>query len=164
MDYEKAVDFAGDERKALEAARAALMQGGFRVSSIENGAFQAECSGLFDTRRNPLLAASTIVVAVRDGELALGAELEGVRKLKKFLTLFIGGMALLFLVGFGAFLLPQVLQGKEHPAMLALPLAPFTPWPVLGPVLVMATRIRAVKALDTLMENVRTIGEEAPTE
>ncbi len=161
MEYEKVVDFAGDARKALEAARAALVQVGFQVSPIEESAFRATYSGWFDTRRNPLLAASTMVVAVRDGRLALGAELGGLGKLRKFLILLIGGMALLFLVGFGAFMLPQVLQGKEHPAMLALPLAPFAPWPVLGPVIVRVSRARAVKALDTLLDNVRTIGQEA---
>jgi hypothetical protein len=161
VDYEKAVDFAGDGCSALEVARGALMQVGFEVSPIKDDAFRAEYSGFFDTRRNPLLAASTIVITARGGRLALGADLGGIRKLKKFLFVFIGGMALLFLVGFGAFLLPQVLEGRLHPAMFAVPVAPFAPWPVLIPLILKATRARALKALDTLLGNIRTIGEEA---
>ncbi len=160
MEYESTISFQGNAETALKFARAALAQAGFQVTPVEDGSFQARYSGWPDTRRNPLLGASTVVVAATDDSLNLGASLGGVRKLHKFLLIFIGGMALLFLLGFGAFLLPRVRAGELPPFVLLIPVAPFLPWLVLIPVIVRmyASRVRA--ALHTLLENARTVGSE----
>ncbi|MGD2174885.1 MAG: hypothetical protein PVJ27_05740 [Candidatus Brocadiaceae bacterium] len=160
MDYEETVAFRGDPDEALRTARPAFVQAGFEVSAIEDASFQATQPGMASTKGHPLLGASRVVVAVRDGALGLGADLGGVRKLRNGLIVFIGGMALAFLVGFGAFLLPRVRAGELSAWMLLVPVAPFVPWPVLIPFMVGSCRQRTTRALDTLLQNVRTIGEE----
>lgn len=159
MEYEKTLPFAGDSETALKAARSVLMQTGFEVTPLEDGSFQARHSGSVNTRQNPLKGATTVVVAARGDSLALGAELGGVRKLRNFLIVFIGGMALLFLVGFGIFFLPKVRAGEMSPFMLLVPVAPFFPWPVGIPLLVHFYRSRVKNALATLLENARTVGK-----
>jgi len=106
--------------------------------------------------QDPLNGISRVRISGAEGELSIEAEFGAVRKLVKYMTLFIGGMAVFFSLFFGI-----MFYDKTHPARwFVQSLAPFLPWPVLLPVISIFLKFRTSRALDVLLNNMAIIGKQ----
>ncbi|MBN2307368.1 MAG: hypothetical protein JXR94_00255 [Candidatus Hydrogenedentes bacterium] len=152
MRYESEVPYTGDARKALEVGRDVFIRTGFEVTAIRNNAFEARGGGMLNTKEDAIRAVSEASVSAAAGRLLIDADLGGLRRMGWFLAIFLIGMVLFFEILFGC------LFGFQKIWFVAL--LPFSPWPVLGPLIILWTRKRAQRALDTLLRNMATVAAE----
>jgi len=151
MGYQREIDFHGSPKKALDFGLQVLAQQDFLIEQRNECEFVASGRAMANTKRHPLTGASRVKVRASRGRLEAAAEFGGLRRLMMFLCVF-----LLLLAAF-LFILLNALH--EEPGILWTPLAPFIPWPALLPVIWFAVRRRTAKALDRLLENMRTMAE-----
>jgi hypothetical protein len=159
MQYTAAMPFRGDAGKAFALAVSALTSIGFRLTDRTAASLEMLGPGMNSSRQSPLVGASRVRVEAASGELRLDADLGGVQRMSRFVTLFPPALWLslgvvfvvLFSVSFGlgAWIIPVV----AIPAGLALL------WLVLGPLLTRGIRARTCRALDTLLANMVATGE-----
>jgi hypothetical protein len=157
MDYEKMVPFDGNLSKAIEAARNAFIQHNFQIVHDSDLEVELTGPGMLSSRQNPLVGISRIRIRGSSGNLSLEADFEGIRKLIKFLTFFIIGMAVFFVVLFGILFSRQ---GQPVTKIILISLAPFIPWPVIIPLMAIWMKSRTSKALDILVNNMAALGRE----
>ena len=158
MDYEKTMPFSGNMEKALEVARNVFIQHNFQIVRDSDSEVEFTGPGMLSSRQNPLVGISRVCIHETSGNLSVEAEFEGIRKLTKYLALFIVGMAIFFVAFFGIMFSKQ---GQPLNKIILISLAPFIPWPVLIPLMAIWMKSRTSKALDTLINNMVTLGREA---
>jgi len=112
---------------------------------------------MLSSRQNPLVGISRVCIHETSGNLSVEAEFGGIRRPTKYLVLFIVGMAIFFLAFFGIMFSRQ---GQPIKRIILTALAPFIPWPVLIPLMAIWMKSRTSKALDTLLNNMVTLGRE----
>src|SRR5262245_24715831 len=88
MDYTTALPFRGDVDRAMRLAETSLTAAGLRIMERTGTTLTAEGPGMNNNRESPLLGASRLYLVARSGELAVEAELGGVRRLARFVTIF----------------------------------------------------------------------------
>jgi hypothetical protein len=157
MDYEKTEPFSGNVEKVLEVAKNAFIQNNFQIVRDSDTEVELTGPGMLSSRQNPIVGISRICIRGTSINLSIEAEFGGIRKLTKYLALFIVGMAIFFVVLFGI-LLPK--QGQPLNKTILISLAPFVPWPVLIPLIHIWMKSRTSKALDRLLANMVTLGRE----
>ncbi len=157
MDYEKAEPFSGNMEKALETAKNVFIQHNFQIVRDSDSEVELTGPGMLSSRQNPLVGISRVCIRGTSGNISIEAEFGGIRKLTKYLVLFIVGMAIFFLVFFGI-ILPK--QGQPADKIILISLAPFIPWPVIIPLMYKWMKYRTSKVLDTLLTNMVTLGRE----
>src|SRR4051812_35158201 len=112
MQYSSQVPFQGQLHDALQLAIGALTTVGFRVVQRDDHSVDFTGPGLTSTRQNALLGASHIRLEASSGQLAVLADLGGIRWLRRFLLVFpialCAGICLL-LLGVFALVLPRAL-------------------------------------------------------
>lgn len=151
MHYEGRTVFTGDRRSALEAGRSILMNNGYTVSPIEHDSFTATGRGLGSTQQNPLTGATEFMVKAGGGEIVVRAELGGVRSMMWFLLLFPPGLGACLAISFG------ISMGWDRAYAAFLPILP---WLVISPLMIFWLRRRTERALETLLQNMATVGAE----
>ena len=157
MDYEKTVPFSGNMEKALDVARNVFIQHNFEIVHGSDSEVELTGPGMLSSRQNPLVGISRVCIRGTNGNLSIEGEFGGIRKLTKYLVLFIVGMAIFFVVFFGI-ILPK--QGQPLNKIILISLAPFIPWPVIIPLMAIWMKSRTSKALDTLINNMVALGRE----
>jgi len=157
MDYEKTEPFSGNMEKVLEVAKNVFIQHNFQIVRDSDTEVEFTGPGMLSSRQNPIVGISRICIRVTSGNLSLEAEFEGIRKLTKYLVLFIAGMAIFFVVFFGILFSEQ---GQPLNKTILISLAPFIPWPVIIPLMYIWMKSRTSKALDRLLTNMLTLGRE----
>jgi hypothetical protein len=159
MQYATTIPFDGNTGKAFDLAGVVLTALGFRIVARDDSSLDATGPGLNSSRQNALLGASRIQVMRRSAELALEAELGGVQRLARFVTLFPVGLSLFLCVLF--FVLFSLLF--DH-FLWVLPVVAMTGanallWLILGPLLARHFRGRTCQGIDVLLNNMAVAGK-----
>jgi hypothetical protein len=161
MQYASSLPFRGDTEKAFRLAESALTAIGFRFTERTAGSVELVGPGMNSTRQSALAGASRIHLRGGRGELAVEADLGGVARMSRFVTLFPIGLALglgvVLSVVFGALFGP----GAWIVAVAAAVAGNAVLWLLLGPLLARGIRARTGRALDTLLANMVSVGESA---
>ncbi len=157
MDYEKTEPFSGNMEKVLEVVKNVFIQHNFQIVRDSDKEVEFTGPGMLSSRQNPIVGISRICIRGASGNISIEAEFGGIRKLTKYLVVFIVGMAIFFVVLFGI-LLPK--QGQPLNKTILISLAPFIPWPILIPLIYIWMKSRTSKAIDRLLANMVTLGRE----
>ena len=155
MDYEKTEPFSGNMEKVLEVARNVFIQHNFQIVRNSDTEVEFTGPGMLSSRQNPIVGISRICIRGASGNISIEAEFEGIRKLTKYLALFIVAMAIFFVVLFGILFSKQ---GQPLNKTIVKSLAPFAPWPILIPLIHIWMKSRTSKALDRLLINMVALG------
>lgn len=150
MDYQKTVPFANTE-KAIRAVTGVFVQHGFQIVERSETAVELTGPGMISSRQNPLVGISRIRICRTSGALSIEAEFGSIRRLLKYIGLFILGMGVFFLILFGILFTKQ---GQPLSKIALIALAPFIPWPVIIPLMAVWLKSRTSRALDVLLSNV----------
>lgn len=159
MQHTAEAAFSGDTGRAFDLAVSALTGIGFRLTERTAHAVELTGPGMTNSRQSPLAGASRIRVSTGGGQLALDADLGGVRRMARFVTIFPIALCLflgvVFAVVFGVVLnrdgwIIPVVAVVGGNALL---------WLFLGPVVARGLRVRTCRALDTLLANMATAGQ-----
>jgi len=143
--------FSGDRERAATWLEGALAGYGFKVERSA-GQVTGTARGMKSDKQKPIMAASRLDVYLERNELRIEAELGRARKTFIFATLFIVGLA-------GLFLLLQTFLWRDQSFGSILLL--FSPWPVILLLLPHIDRKRAVAALRDLAEETAHAGGDA---
>ncbi len=151
-DFRYSVPYRGDGTRAMAVAQAAFAQAGFRLERMTATELRVIGPGMRNTRVDPLRGATLAGVTIGGGEIRMEAVLGGAVWVQRLLALLLGGMAVLFLVGFGIAwaVLPSL---RDFAWIWFFILLPFLPWVGLGPVLAWAVRRAGEGALRNLVDN-----------
>jgi hypothetical protein len=160
--YERTENFDGEPSKAIEIVQNTLLPHGFEIVKNAESYFEVFMSkfNLFTSGKqniNPIKLISKASVSIDNGEITLYAELNGVKKFILYASLFILSMAVFFLVTFGIVFTQKLHLPMSKIALLSL--APLTPWPFLIPLMGVWYKNNAIKALDTLMNNMLSVSK-----
>ena len=151
MNYEKTIHFAGNSEKAFEVAKQILLPNGFTIARNTDSSLELRGPGTYwTTGQNPLMGISEISISKIGNELSVKAEFGGLRKMIKFLIIFILGMAAFFLIFFG-------LLFAEREQSVYIFLLPFAPWPLIIPLMAKFMKSRIRISLDALLNNLATL-------
>ena len=157
MDYEKTEPFSGNMEKVLEVAKNVFIQHNFEIVRHSDTEVEFTGPGMLSSRQNPIVGISRICIRGTSGNISIEAEFGGIRKLTKYLVVFIAGMAIFFVVLFGILF---SMQGQPVNKIILMSVAPFVPWPVLIPLIHIWMKSRTSKALSRLLTNMVTLGRE----
>lgn len=160
MEYSKTVPFTGKASKALEVARSTFLPQGFQLVASTDYELRVTGPGINSTRENPLkgITEASIVIRPSASAIEMKATLGGVERMKKFLTFFPLGMALLFMIVFGV--LALTVPDFRRPWIFLIPLAALSPWLFLAPMMSRMIGRRTVQAIDTLLSNMVMLGTD----
>jgi hypothetical protein len=161
MQYNASLPFRGNADKAFRLAESALTAVGFRITDRSPTSLEVQGPSMFGGRQNEFAGASRVGLTNGNGEMALDAELGGVERMKRFITLFPAGVCLFLMV-----VLTVVFSLTMGPGPWTLPVLAVTGgnailWLILGPVIAKIFRARTLRALDTLLANMVAVGEAA---
>jgi len=159
MKYEKEEYLKGDLAKAIDVARNTFLPNGFEIIDSSDSKLEVtNRSSLWGYNQHPLNGVSKASIFSSGGKITLKAELGGVTKMIKYLTLFIGAMAIFFLLLFG--FLFGLRQQQPLGKVLLISLGPLVPWPIAIPLMGIWFKKRADRALDTLLKNMISAGKQ----
>jgi hypothetical protein len=161
MKYAASLPFRGDTGKAFGLAESALTAIGFRLTERTAGSVELVGPGMNNSRESALVGASRIRIVGGSGELAVEADLGGVERMARFVTLFPPGLCLALGV-----LLSVVFSAIHGPGAWVIAVAAATagaalPWLLLGPWMARRIRARTCRGLDALLANMVVVGESA---
>jgi hypothetical protein len=89
---------------------------------------------------------SDIVFDIEGQNLRVEANLGGLKKTVWFMCIFIVLLAILFIVTFG------LTFKQKEPVLMSI--LPFTPWPIIVPILYFVMKSRTLKAIDIMLGNI----------
>ena len=147
MHYEK--DFPCPECKeaVFETIKQTLLPLSFQIVRENDTALELKNSGsLWTNDREPLLGISNITIDIEDQNLKVRAHLGGLKKSILYLIIFLLFMTIQFVVIFG------VIKGFSRKTLLMC-LGPFSPWPIIAPIMYFVFKSRAFKAIDIMLSN-----------
>ena len=149
MDYRRTMPVA-DSEKAVDAAANVFIQRSFQIVEKSETAVELTGPGMISSRQNPLVGISRIRVLKSNGSLSVEAQFDSIRKLIKYIAVFIVGMGVFFVILFGILF---TRQGQPMGTVVLISLAPLAPWPVLLPLIMMWLKSRTSRGLDILLSN-----------
>jgi hypothetical protein len=158
MEYSKTVPFTGSASQALKVARSTFLPQGFQLVASADHELRVTGPGINSTRENPLKGITEASIIVRSSAIEIKATLGGVEKMKKFLTFFLLGMALLFLIVFGV--LALTIPDLRRPWFFLIPILALSPWIFLAPLMSRMIGRRTIQAIDTLLSNMVMLGTD----
>jgi hypothetical protein len=158
MEYSKTVPFTGHGVRALDVARGAFVGQGFQIVASDDHELRVTGPGLNSTKENPLKGVSEASIIIRSSTIEIKALLGGVQKMKTFLRLFPLGLALFFLIVFGA--LAWSLPDLRRAWIFLTPVLALSPWLFLAPMITRMIEKRTKQAVDTLLNNMTMIGRD----
>lgn len=161
MRYAASLPFHGDTDKAFHLAESALTAIGFRITERTAGSVEMVGPGMNSTRQSALMGASRVHIFGGRGELTIEADLGGVERMSRFVTLFPIGLVLclgtLLSAVFGALFGPGIWIVAVAAAMGGNAVL----WLLLGPLMARGIRTRTDRALETLLANMVAVSESA---
>ena len=157
MNYEKTVPFNGDFNKVTEVVKNTLLPHGFEIINTYEDAIELEGThSLMNKGADPLTGISWIHIQKTNSSLIVKAEFGSITKTIKFMTyIIILGMIINFVVLGIVF----SKQNMSLPKMLPLLLI-FAVVPILIPFFLKFMKIRTIKSIDTLLNNMIALGNE----
>jgi hypothetical protein len=158
MEYSKTVPFTGSASNALKVAKSTFLPQGFQLVASNEYELRVTGPGINSTRENPLKGITEASIIVRSSAIEIKAALGGVEKMKKFLTFFPLGMALLFLIVFGV--LALTIPDLRRPWFFLIPIVVLLPWLFLAPLMSRMIGRRTMQAIDTLLNNMIMLGAD----
>jgi hypothetical protein len=161
MQYTASLPFRGDTDKAFRLAESALTAIGFRLTERTPGSVELVGPGMNSTRESALVGASRIRLVGGRGELAVEADLGGVVRMSRFVTLFPIGLVLLVGVVSSAVRGAQSGPGNWIVGVAAWVGGNAVLWLLLGPLMARWIRARTCRGLDALLANMVAVGEAA---
>ncbi|MHC4060609.1 MAG: hypothetical protein ACYSUC_04855 [Planctomycetota bacterium] len=156
MDYQETMPVA-DAAKALEAVTSIFVQNSFQIVEKSETTVELTGPGMISSRQDPLVGISRIHISQSSGSLSVEAQFDSIRKLIKYIAVFIVGMGVLFVILFGILF---TRQGQPLSIIVLISLAPFAPWPVLLPLIMRWLKSRTARALDVLLSNVAYLARQ----
>jgi hypothetical protein len=135
-----------------------LLPQGFQLVASTDHELRVTGPGINSTRENPLKGITEASIIVRSSAIEMRATLGGVEKMKKFLTFFPLGMALLFLIVFGV--LALTIPDLRRPWFFLIPILALSPWLFLAPLMARMIGRRTIQAIDTLLNNMVMLGTD----
>jgi hypothetical protein len=150
MDYQRTIPVAHSE-KAVDAAANVFIQHSFQIVEQSETTVELTGPGMISSRQDPLVGISRIRISQSSGSLSVEAQFDSIRKLIKYLAVFIVVMGVFFLVLFAILFTRQ-----EQPMgiVVLISVAPLAPWPVLLPLILRWLKSRTARALDVLLSNI----------
>jgi hypothetical protein len=161
MQYAVSLPFSGNTDRAFRLAESALTAIGFRLTERTAGSLELVGPGMNSTRQSALVGASRIHLVRGPGELAVEADLGGVARMSRFVTLFPIGLVLGLGVVLSAVFSVLFGPGGWIAAVAAATGGNAVVWLLLGPLMARAIRSRTCRGLDALLANMVTVGESA---
>ena len=158
MQYVASLPFHGDTGEAFRLAESALTALGFRITERTASSVALVGPGMNSSRESGLTGASRIRISVGRGELTLEADLGGVARLGRFVTLFPLGLCLFLAVVLSAVFSVLFGPGSWMVAVAVTLGGIAIVWLVLGPLMARSFRARTVRALDALLANMVKVG------
>lgn len=158
MEYSKTVPFIGHGARALDVARTVFVGQGFQIVTSTDYELRVTGPGINSTRENPLRGVSEASIIIRSSTIEIKAILGGAQKMKTFLRLFPLGLALFFMIVFGALALSR--PEFRHAWIFLIPLLTLSPWLFLSPLIARTIEKRTKQAVDTLLGNMVIMGKE----
>ncbi|MEJ2649508.1 MAG: hypothetical protein P8016_14000 [Sedimentisphaerales bacterium] len=150
MSYEKTVPFGGDAEKVFKLIRETFLPLDFQIKHVTKESIELRSPGTNWTRgQNPFYCISTISVKIINDEVSIEAQFGGLFLSIIILILFLLFMGTFFGITFG-------FAGHSNyrslvPLMMLL-------WVPVIPVMAIAMRQRAIKLLDSLLNNIKLSG------
>lgn len=157
MQYTSSLPFSGSIDKAFRLAESALTGIGFRITERTAGSLEMVGPGMNSSRESALVGASRIHIRDGRGEIAVEADLGGVERMSRFVTLFPLGLCLTMFILFGALSGPENSIVTVAAATGGIALL----WLLLGPLMARWIRARTCRGLDALLANMVAVGEAA---
>ena len=159
MQYAASLPFHGDPDKAIGLAESALTAIGFRLTKRTAATVELVGPGMNSSREIALVGASRIRISSDHGNVAVEADLGGVARMARFVTLFPIGLPLCIGVGLSLLFCAMFGPGIWIVAVAVPVGANVLLWLVLGPRMARGIRERTQRALDTLLANMVSVGE-----
>ena len=161
MHYAASLPFSGNPDDAFRLAEASLTAISFRLTERSSSSLEAVGPGMNNTRQSALVGASRVRITNGRGDLSLEAELGGVKRMSRFVTLFPVGLVLSLAIVLGG-----VFGTLFGPGIWMVPVAVSSGglaivWLVLGPLMARGIRRRTCQALDALLASMVVAGEAA---
>jgi hypothetical protein len=150
MDYQRTMPVA-DSEKAVDAAANVFIQHSFQLVEKSETAVELTGPGMISSRQDPLVGISKIRIYRANGSLSVEAQFDSIRKLIRYIAVFIVVMGVFFVILFGILF---TRQGKPMGTVVLISLAPLAPWPVLLPLITMWLKSRTARARDVLLSNI----------
>jgi hypothetical protein len=159
MQYDAALPFAGDTEKAFGLAESALTGIGFRITKRTAESVELVGPRMNSSRESTLIGASRIRILDEGRQLVLEAELGGVARMSRFVTLFPMGLMFFLCVVFGVVFGVAFGPGDWIWAIAAVAGGNALLWLLLGPWMARKFRDRTTSGLDALLANMVAVGE-----
>jgi hypothetical protein len=161
MQYASSLPFSGNVDKAFSLAESALTGIGFRITERTAASLEMVGPGMNSSRDSPLVGASRIHIRGGRGKIAVEADLGGVQRMSRFVTLFPLGLCLTLFI-----LLALVFSALSGPENSIVNAATATGgiallWLLLGPLISRWIRARTCRGLDALLANMVAVGKAA---
>ncbi|GMW01010.1 MAG: hypothetical protein AMXMBFR84_21470 [Candidatus Hydrogenedentota bacterium] len=147
--YRATADFRGDPAKALDKARDFLAAQNFEVSPIGGGQVIARNTSIGYTSKRPFSGATQITISISSSTITLDADLS---RVKWFGAMTAAGIVLLDIV------MISILYATAGKTAVYAVLFATAPWVFLIPIMFSLFRKQTTKALDTLMQNLKSMG------
>ncbi len=151
MDYQKTEPFNGDKQKTFDLAKNILFAIGFEMLNQSDFALEfINKQMLLSGRQNPLSGISYLSIQIHGNQIEAQAGFGNLRKMFKFLAVFLIAMAMFFIVLFS-------IVFKDNPNDIPVSLiaaAPLLPWIFIGPTMYFFFKKRTQNAMDILIKNI----------
>lgn len=157
MDHSASKPFSGDVDKALTFVVTALTPLGFRVEKQTSETVDLIGPPMQRTRQSALVGASKLRVAHRSGQLAVEAELGGVRRITRFVLVFPIAVCVFLGIVFSVINLATGQVGAWLPVGVALGVNVLV-WIMVGPLVVSHLKKKTLAGLETLLSNAVAVG------
>jgi hypothetical protein len=149
MEYQNSKHVPSEASAAAKKIVNSLVAQGFRISVQQRDSVEMLGPGMHSSGQNPLVGASKVVVRSQDREVVIEADFGAVRRLIRWLGIFILGMTIVSFLVFAFVVRPDGLAMR-----FLVPLLPLAPWPVLLPWMNRLFRRRTARAFDVLLQNI----------
>ncbi len=156
MDYHYEVTCLASADEALRIIRDALIANGFGIEAREEFQFTARGPGMLSSRENAIRGVTKARVTSSRGRIEIQAELGGVARLRRFVTLFPIALGMLLATTFLLIVWATGELGKRPVNVwipLVAPLLSTLPWLILGPWMARLFRRRTERAIELLLQS-----------
>ncbi len=159
MQYTASLSFSGNTEKAFGLAEFALTAIGFRLTQRTAESLEMVGPGMNSTRESALVGASRIHILSNPSALAIEADLGGVERMSRFVTLFPLGLALLLAILFAILFGTLFNTGPWLFTIVAVTGINAVVWLLVGPWMARRIRARTCRGLDALLANMVAVGQ-----
>ncbi len=149
-DYNKTIQSKGNSEKIAANIADIFIHRGYLIETKNSNCIALKQTVMPNRNNDPLMAVSHISIEIREREINVNAALSGYDILFRILAIMLAGMAVTFVILSG-FILKNTWQSPV--LRFIIPALPLAPWPILLPLMKRFIKTRAVKMLNTVIQN-----------